>query len=333
MHKSVAVLGIINGQPKKRRLMDRVRDQLRKLHYSLRTEEAYTYWIRQYILYHGKRHPEAMGAPEVEAYLNHLAVYRKVSSSTQNQSLAALLFLYRHVLGIELPWLNNLTRAKPAKRLPVVLSRDEMNRLLGLLEGTTQLMAKLLYGTGLRINELHQLRIKDIDFERREIIVRAGKGNKDRHTLLPLSLVEPLKAHLVRVRALYEQDRKAELPGIALPYALQTKYPNAGKEWGWQWIFPAKWLSTDPLSKIVRRHHTHEQALQRAIKRAVHQAGISKPATPHTFRHSFATHLLESGYDIRTVQELLGHNDVSTTQIYTHVLNRGGSGVISPLDR
>ena len=206
MHKSVAVLGIINGQPKKRRLMDRVRDQLRKLHYSLRTEEAYTYWIRQYILYHGKRHPEAMGAPEVEAYLNHLAVYRKVSSSTQNQSLAALLFLYRHVLGIELPWLNNLTRAKPAKRLPVVLSRDEMNRLLGLLEGTTQLMAKLLYGTGLRISELHQLRIKDIDFERCEIIVRAGKGNKDRHTLMPLSLVEPLKAHLVRVRALYKQS-------------------------------------------------------------------------------------------------------------------------------
>lgn len=321
-----------HGVVQKPRLLEEVRTRIRAKHYSRRTEESYTQWIKRYILYHGKRHPKDMGAGEVEAFLSSLATERNVSASTQNQSLAALLFLYRDVLGIELPWLTNLTRAKPRERLPVVLSVAEVNRLLARLDGTHALMARLLYGTGMRLMECVNLRVKDIDFDQREIVVRNGKGGKDRVTVLPQALSAPLREHLKRVRMLFETDRAANLPGVYLPDALVKKYPKAGMEWGWQWVFPARGLSTDPRTRIRRRHHTHEQALQRAIKRAAQAAGIAKPATTHSLRHSFATHLLQNGYDIRTVQELLGHSDVSTTMIYTHVLNRGGRGVVSPLD-
>lgn len=320
------------GVVQKPRLLDEVRARIRAKHYSRRTEESYTQWIKHFILYHGKRHPRDMGAGEVEAFLSSLATQRNVSASTQNQALAALLFLYRDVLGIELPWLTNLTRAKPRERLPVVLSVAEVNRLLARLDGTHALMARLLYGTGMRLMECVRLRVKDVDFDQREIVVRDGKGGKDRVTVLPQALAGPLREHLKRVRTLFEADRAAKLPGVCMPDALAKKYPKAGEEWGWQWVFPARGLSTDPRSGIRRRHHTHEQALQRAIKRAARATGIAKPATTHTLRHSFATHLLQNGYDIRTVQELLGHSDVSTTMIYTHVLNRGGRGVVSPLD-
>lgn len=330
---SMPTLGVISEPAQKPRLLDQVRDRLRVKHYALRTEEAYIDWIRRYILYHQKKHPSEMGAAEIESFLTHLAVDRKVAASTQNQALAALLFLYREVLSVKLPWLENVTKAKTTRHLPVVLTRREVDQLLAQLEGTHQLMSKLLYGTGMRLMEVVRLRVKDIDFERREILVRDGKGGKDRVTMLPGVLVMPLQEHLVRVKALFEQDRANGLPGIWLPNALDVKYPNAGKEWSWQWVFPAKGLSQDPRSNITRRHHSDPQALQRAVRKAVKLANLVKPATPHTFRHSFATHLLESGYDIRTVQELLGHENVSTTQIYTHVLNRGGHGVRSPLDQ
>ncbi|MBB1127426.1 integron integrase [Thiospirillum jenense] len=333
MSEPAPVLDSVSQAVQKPRLLDQVRNRLRVKHYALRTEEAYVDWIKRFILFHDKRHPIEMGTPEVEAFLTHLAVNRNVSSSTQNQALAALLFLYKEVLEVELTWLENVTRAKPSRRLPVVLTRGEIDRILTMLEGTHQLMGKLLYGSGMRLMELVRLRIKDVEFTRREIVVRSGKGGKDRVTMLPDTLIAPLQEHLVRVQLLFEQDRAADVPGVYLPHALELKYPNAGKEWAWQWVFPARGLSRDPRSDITRRHHTDEQALQRAIKRAVQSSGIAKPATPHTFRHSFATHLLEAGYDIRTVQELLGHKDVSTTQVYTHVLNRGGHGVRSPLDR
>ena len=268
----------------------------------------------------------------MEAFLTDLAVGRKVSASTQNQALAALLFLYKQVLGIELPWLDDVVRAKKPQRLPVVLTVAEMQRLLARLEGSHGLMARMLYGTGMRLMECVRLRVKDVNFERHEIIVRDGKGGKDRVTMLPASLADPLREHLKRVRVLFEQDRADDVPGVYLPDALEKKYPNAGKEWGWFWVFPSRSIAADPRTGVVRRHHAHEQALQRAIKKAVLAAGIAKPASTHTLRHSFATHLLQSGYDIRTVQELLGHSDVSTTMIYTHVLNRGGRGVESPLD-
>jgi len=322
-----------HGISPKPRLMDVVRDRIRIKHYSRRTEESYTHWIKRFILFNQKRHPSEMGAPEVEAFLTSLAVERNVAASTQKQALAAILFLYKEVLAMDLPWLDGITRAKQRVRVPVVLSRLEVERLLALMEGTHGLMAKLLYGTGMRLMECVRLRVKDVDFDRREVTVREGKGGKDRVTMLPLSLSAPLSQHLERVRALFEGDRAADLPGVFMPDALERKYPNAGKTWPWFWVFPSASISTDPTSGIRRRHHAHEQSLQRALKRAVSMAGISKPATTHTLRHSFATHLLEGGYDIRTVQELLGHSDVSTTMIYTHVLNKGGRGVVSPLDR
>jgi integron integrase len=320
----------ISGQPPK--LLAQVRDKIRLKHYSIRTEQAYTDWIKRYILYFGKRHPREMGAPEVEQFLTHLAVNGRVSASTQNQARCALLFLYKEVLAVELPWLDNVEQAKAPKRLPVVLNREEVQAILSRLNGTNWLIASLLYGTGMRIMECLRLRVKNVDMKRKEILIRDGKGFKDRVTMLPVSLVRPLEAHLQKVREVHQRDLAQGHGSVHMPYALERKYPNAAKEWGWQYVFPAAKLSTDPRSGEVRRHHVQEQAIQRAVKQAVRAADLTKAATPHTFRHSFATHLLEGGYDIRTVQELLGHTDVSTTMIYTHVLNKGGKGVKSPLD-
>jgi integron integrase len=315
------------------RLLDEVKARIRAKHYSLRTEQAYIQWIKRFIYFHNKRHPKDMGAVDVERFLSSLAIDNHVSASTQNQALAALLFLYREVLNVDLPWLDGLTRAKQRERVPVVLSQDEVRHVFQHLEGIHLLMAQLLYGSGMRLMECLRLRIKDIDFSRREITVREGKGGKDRITMLPDALIAPLHVQFERCRMIHEQDRNTGVPGVMLPDALARKYPDAATSFGWFWVFPAAELSIDPRSGIRRRHHTHEQALQRAIKRAVAAASIYKPASTHTLRHSFATHLLEGGYDIRTVQELLGHADVKTTMIYTHVLNRGGRGVISPLDR
>jgi integron integrase len=315
------------------RLLDRVRERLRVKHYSIRTEEQYVSWIRRYVLFHGKRHPREMGEREVEAFLTHLAVAGNVSASTQNQAKAALLFLYAQVLGVELGWLGGVTTAKSARRLPVVLTEEEVRALLAQLKGVHWLLATLLYGAGLRLMEAVRLRVKDIDFARREIVVRDGKGGKDRVTVLPAKLVEPLRQQLARARELHSSDCLAGYGEVYLPFALARKYPRAPREWGWQYAFPATMLSVDPRSGRMRRHHFDEQAVQRAVKDAVRRAGIVKPASPHTLRHSFATHLLQAGYDIRTVQELLGHADVKTTMIYTHVLNRGGRGVLSPVDR
>lgn len=312
------------------RLLDRVRERCRVKHYSYRTEKAYCDWIRRFILFHGKRHPRDLGKSEVESFLSHLAVRRNVAPSTQNQALAALLFLYREVLGVELAWLDNVTRASKPPRLPVVLTRDEVRAVLAGIEGRPRLVVQLIYGSGLRLMEALRLRIKDMDFARKEVIVRDGKGGKDRRTMLPVALVEPLQAEVERVETFLRRDRIDGLAPVQLPYALERKYPQAGTTLGWQFLFPARTPSIDPRSGIRRRHHLHESAVQRAIRRAVVQSGIAKPATSHTYRHSFATHLIESGYDIRTVQELLGHRDVRTTQIYTHVLNRGGHGVLSP---
>lgn len=320
---------IENTPPK---LLEQVVARIRVKHYSRRTEQAYVDWIKRYILHHGKRHPKNLGAAEVELFLSHLAVARNVSSSTQNQAKSAILFLYKEVLGIDLPWLDNVTQAKAPKRLPVVLTKDEVNAVLTRLDGTMWLIVSLLYGSGLRVMESLRLRIKDIDLSKREILVREGKGFKDRVTMLPVSLVEPLKQHLLKVRALHAEDLAAGHGNVFMPMALDKKYPNGGKDWAWQYVFPSVKLSVDPRSNVVRRHHADEKTVQRAVKKASHLAGITKLATPHTMRHSFATHLLEGGYDIRTVQELLGHSDVSTTMIYTHVLNRGGHGVASPLD-
>ena len=315
------------------KLLDQVRGKIRLKHYSIRTEQAYVDWIRRFILFFGKQHPRELGAAEVEQFLTHLAVEGKVAASTQSQAKSALLFLYREVLDNELPWLDNVERAKVPKRLPVVLTREEVMAVLTRLEGTHWLVASLLYGTGLRIMEALRLRVKDVEFSRKEILVRDGKGFKDRVTMLPVALAAPLAAHLKRVKALHEQDLAAGRGAVYLPYALERKYPGAARDWAWQYVFPSAGLSEDPRTGIVRRHHLQDQAVQRAMRQAVRDAGVDKPATPHTLRHSFATHLLEGGYDIRTVQELLGHADVSTTMIYTHVLNRGGRGVTSPLDR
>ena len=289
--------------------------------------------MRRFVVFHGRRHPAEMGAAEVEAFLTHLAVEGGVAASTQNQAKSALLFLYKEVLGVELPWLDGVASAKAPKRLPVVLTRDEVRAALDRTEGTPGLMLRLIYGTGVRVMECLRLRMKDVDFARREIVVREGKGFKDRVTMLPESLVAPLREHLVRVRALHERDLREGGGEVYLPYALARKYPAAGREWAWQYVFPSARLSVDPRSGAVRRHHADEKSVQRALRQAVRDAGIHKPASPHTLRHSFATHLLEGGQDIRTVQELLGHKDVSTTMIYTHVLNRGARGVVSPLDR
>lgn len=314
------------------RLLDVVRDRIRVRHYSYQTEIAYLGWIRRFVRFHDGRHPRELAGPDVERFLSHLAVERRVSSSTQNQALSAILFLYKHVLEIELPWLDGVVRAKRPERVPVVLSRDEVRRVLAHLEGRAWLAASLLYGAGLRVSECVRLRVKDLDFEYRQITVRNGKGAKDRCTVLPDSLVEPLRGHLLRVRALYESDRARGQPGAALPPALERKYPSAPLEWAWQFVFPARSHCTSPYNGRLVRYHLLPDSLQRAVKRAVRAAGIAKPASCHTFRHSFATHLLEDGYDIRTVQELLGHADVSTTMIYAHVLRRGGRGVKSPID-
>ena len=301
-------------------------------HDSLRTEKSYVDWIKRYICYFDKRHPKDMGAAEVEVFLTHLAVDRNVSASTQNQAKSALLYLYKEVLCIELPWLDNVTQAKVPQRMPVVLTQAEVQAVLSRMDGTMWLIASLLYGSGLRIMEALRLRVKDVDFARREILVREGKGFKDRVTMLPMSLVEPLKAHLIKVQALHKDDLSTGHGEVFMPMALDRKYPSAGRDWSWQYCFPSVKLSVDPLSKVIRRHHADEKTVQRAVKKAVKLAGIVKLATPHTLRHSFATHLLAGGYDIRTVQELLGHSDVATTMIYTHVLNKGGRGVSSPLD-
>lgn len=318
------------GQPP--RLMDQVRDRARRLGLARRTERAYSGWIRRFILYHHKRHPAQLGAREVEAFLTSLAVERRVAASTQNQALAALLFLYREVLGVHLPWMDQIRRARRPERVPVVLSREEVQAVLAELVGVHWLAASLLYGSGLRLLECLRLRVQDVDFDRREITVRTGKGNKDRRTMLPLSLHQAIRARLAEVRRLHQRDLELGFGAVWLPDALVGKYPNAPREWGWQWIFPARQRSTDPATGTVRRHHLHESVLQRAVKRAVRAAGVTKRASCHTFRHSFATHLLEGGYDIRTVQELLGHVDVRTTQIYTHALNRGPNAIRSPLD-
>jgi integron integrase len=315
------------------RILDSVRNRCRLKHYSIRTERAYSGWIRRFIIFHGKVHPREMGAAEVEQFLTHLAVGENVAAGTQNQALSALLFLYKEIIGVQLPWLESVTRAKRPQRVPTVLSALEVQWVLARLEGRDWLMASLLYGTGMRLMECVRLRVKDVDFSRNEITVRDGKGGKDRHTVLPGSLVEPLLRQLDRVREVHREDLGSGYAGVYLPHALARKYLRAPLEIAWQYVFPAPRLSVDPRAGVMRRHHVDEKLLQRSVRRAVQGAGISKQATCHTLRHSFATHLIEAGYDIRTVQELLGHADVATTQIYTHVLNRGGHGVLSPLDR
>lgn len=315
------------------RLLDRVRDRIRLKHYSIRTEQAYLDWVRRFVVFHGRRHPRELGHAHVEAFLTHLAVEGKVAAATQNQAKSALLFLYKEVLGTELPWLEGVESAKRPARLPVVLTPEEVVAVLRRVDGTRGLILRLLYGTGMRMLEVLRLRVKDVDFQRREFLVRDGKGGRDRVTMLPDSLALMLRAHLARVKALHEDDLRAGFGAVYLPFALARKYPHAAREWAWQYVFPAGNRSVDPRSGAVRRHHADDQSVQRAMRAALRQAGIAKAATPHTLRHSFATHLLESGSDIRTVQELLGHKDVATTMIYTHVLNRGGRGVTSPIDR
>jgi integron integrase len=322
----------IAGTVAEPRLLDRVRAAIRLRHYSPRTEKAYVGWTRRFVLFHGKRHPDGMAADEVTRFLSHLAVEGKVSASTQNQALSALLFLYRDVLGRELSWMDEIVRARRPSRLPVVLARGEVAALLRELEGVEKLMASLLYGAGLRLLECCRLRVKDIEFSRGELLVRDGKGGKDRVTLLPSGLRGPLQTHLARVSDQHGRDLERGLGSVELPMALERKYPRAPFEWGWQWVFPATRFYLDPASGRRRRHHLHETVLQRAVREAARRARIPRPVSCHALRHSFATHLLEDGYDIRTIQELLGHRDVSTTMIYTHVLNRGGRGVRSPLD-
>ena len=319
-----------DGKPK---LLDQVRQQIRVRNYSIRTETAYAEWVKRYIRFHQYRHPLEMGAAEIEVFLTHLAVKRNVAGATQNQALAALLFLYKEVLKVELPWLDGIVRAKKPKHLPVVLTRDEVTRVLAQLSGVKWMVATLLYGSGLRLLEALRLRVKDVEFSRGEIVVRDGKGQKDRVTMLPRTLVAPLQEHLQKVADLHQQDLAEGFGRANLPFALARKYPNAAADWAWQFVFPSGNRSVDPRSKGIFRHHVHEKTIQRAMREAVRGAGVLKPATPHTLRHSFATHLLEGGQDIRTVQELLGHADVQTTMVYTHVLNRGGLGVLSPLDR
>lgn len=314
------------------RLLDQVRARISVKNYSIRTENQYVFWIRCFIVFHGKRHPREMGAAEVEAFLSDLAVNGGVAASTQNLALSALLLLYREVLQIELPWLDRITCAKPSQRLPLVLTPAEVRAVLDRMDGAYGLMARLLYGTGMRLMECMRLCVKGVDFGRSEILVRDGKGAKDRVTMLPLSLARPLSDHLARRRAIYEDDLRDGRAEAWLPDALAKKYPNAPTAWGWQFVFCSGSHSTDPRSGRVCRHHIDEKLLQRAMKKAVTAARLEKPVAPHILSHSFATHLLECGYDIRTVQELLGHSDVSTTMIYTHVLNRGGRGVVSPLD-
>jgi integron integrase len=314
------------------KLLDQLRAVLRRNHYSRRTEESYVAWVVRFVRFHQLRHPRDLGSAEIAAFLTHLAVVDQVAASTQNQARSALLFLYQEVLGIDLGQLSDIAPAQRPERLPTVLTRDEVRAVLTHLGGTYRLMAQLLYGSGLRLMECVRLRLKDVDFAQQQLVVRDGKGAKDRITMLPMRLVEPLQDHLRIVRRTHEEDLVRGYGAVYLPYALERKYPNANREWGWQYVFPADRLSTDPRTGMMRRHHLDESGLQKAVRAAVRAAAITKPASCHTFRHSFATHLLESGYDIRTVQELLGHRDLKTTMIYTHVLNRGGRGVRSPLD-
>lgn len=315
------------------RLLDRLRDATRVRHYSIRTEDAYADWARRFILFNDKRHPLDLGAPEVAAFLSHLAVDRQVAASTQNQAKSALLFLYKAVLGIDLPWLDEIIGAKTPRRLPVVLTPSQVRSLLHELNGTMALIASLLYGTGMRLLEGLRLRVQDIEVERREIVIRDGKGGKDRVTVLPENLILPMAEYVARRRALHNKDLAEGLGVVWLPDALAVKYPSAAKSWGWQWVFASQVMSADPRSGVIRRHHLNEATVQKAVAGAARRAGIDKPCSPHVLRHSFATHMLQSGYDIRTVQELLGHRDVATTMIYTHVMNRGGRGVRSPFDQ
>lgn len=314
------------------KLLNQLRSQLRLRHYSIRTEQAYLHWVRQFILFHNKRHPAQMAEAEISEFLSHLAEDKNVAASTQNQALSAILFLYRNVLDIALRQIENVERAKKPARLPVVFTREEVRAVLAHLEGSKWLIVSLLYGSGLRLMECLRLRVKDVDFQYNQFTVRDGKGGKDRVTILPESLKEPLLRHLERVKALHQLDLRQGFGQVYLPFALERKYPSANRQWGWQYIFPAPKRSVDPRTGKVRRHHLSENVIQKAVSAAIQKSGIAKPGSCHTFRHSFATHLLESGYDIRTVQELLGHKDVSTTMIYTHVLNRGGKGVKSPLE-
>ncbi|HLO15228.1 MAG TPA: integron integrase [Anaerolineales bacterium] len=319
------------GKPKK--LLDQYGEFLRNRHYSLRTENTYIGWVRRYILYHNKRHPREMGVAEINDFITHLVNQKTISASTQNQAISAILFLYRNVLNIELDEkaLVPIRPTKP-KRVPTVLSRNEAKKVIANMDGVHKIMVQLMYGSGLRLMEVMRLRVKDLDFANRQIIVRDGKGENDRVTMFPDVLFEPLRLHLKQVKAQHELDLAMGYGTVYLPYALDRKYPNASREFAWQYVFPAPDLSIDPLSGVVQRHHLNESGLQKAVKQAVKRTQIDKPVSPHTFRHSFATHLLENGYDIRTVQELLGHKDVKTTMIYTHVLQRGGMAVKSPLD-
>lgn len=318
--------------PAKLSLLDQIRQHIRLKHYSIRTEEAYVQTAKRFILFHHKRHPQEMGIPEIRQYLSYLATHDHVAASTQNQALSALLFLYREVLGREIEFVDGIEHAKRPQRVPTVLTREEVRSVLACLSGTYHLMASLLYGSGLRVMECVRLRVKDVDFAYQQITVRDGKGEKDRRTMLPAILIEPLKHQLDRARLVHAEDVQRGYGDVYLPYALERKYPSAVREWAWQWVFPAGKLSVDPRAGHTRRHHISEDILQVAVKKAIKQASITKRASCHTLRHSFATHLLEVGYDIRTIQELLGHSDVSTTMIYTHVLNRGGKGVRSPID-
>ncbi len=314
------------------RLLDQVRDVLRLKHYSIRTEESYIQWIKRYIFFHNKTHPRDMGEKQISAFLTHLAVDKNVSASTQNQALSALLFLYKAVLGQDLAWITDVVRAKRPKRLPVVMSREEVRRVLELIDGVNGLLARLMYGTGMRLMEAVRLRVKDVDFSYKQIIIREGKGDKDRVTMLPEILIADLQQQLVRVKHLHQTDLADGYGRVYLPFALARKYPNADREFGWQYVFPSYKRSLDPRAGLFRRHHLNEKNIQRTIKNAARKTGIHKPVSSHTLRHSFATHLLDGGYDIRTIQELLGHKDVSTTMIYTHVAGRGGKGVRSPID-
>lgn len=327
---------LVSYIPQSPRLLDQLREVLRYKHYSLRTEEAYLYWVKFFVRWHGRngpvRHPRELGAAEVEQFLSMLTTQRNVSVSTHNQALSALLFLYREVFGVQLPWLDDVQRPTRPRRIPSVLTVAEVSALLGAMTGIELLLAKLLYGTGMRLNEGLRLRVKDVDFDRRVLVVREGKGGKDRVVMLPHALHAALKTQMTQARALWEHDRQQHQPGVEVPDALATKYPDLGQRWGWFWLFPAPRLSVDPRSRIERRHHLYEERLQRAIKLACAAAQIHKPVSVHTLRHSFATHLLQAGTDIRTVQELLGHSDVSTTMIYTHVLKVAAGGTASPLD-
>jgi len=318
--------------PERRGLFEVTRERIRTRHLALRTETAYLSWIRRYVAFHGRKHPREMAAIEVEAFLTHLAVRGRVSASTQNQALQALLFLYRHVLEVDLPWLDNVTRASKPKRLPVVLTRAEVRAVLGELTGTAWLVASLLYGSGLRLTEALRLRVKDLGFARGELLVRQAKGGKDRVTVLPATVAAPLRLHVDGLRIRFERQRRGGEPGVTLPGAMAQKYPDYAVQWGWQYVFPSDSLCRDAYTGQLTRHHLHERFMQRAVGSAVRKAGITQPASCHTFRHCFATHLLEAGSDIRTVQELLGHADVSTTMLYTHVLGKGAMAVTSPLD-